>query len=148
MRRNTSIDLLAKIDPSGGLFSCWPYVGSWWHKDGYGYIRKDGKAKLTHRWSYEHHYNVELNPDVKVRHKCDNPACCNPLHLEIGTQGDNVRDMHKRGRFKKGKMRHPWTLSDQQIKQIHELHEKSLSQRAIAKEVGCSQAVVCRYLHA
>lgn len=33
-----------------------------------------------------------------VRHSCDNPPCCNPKHLILGTQGQNVADMIARGR--------------------------------------------------
>ena len=27
-----------------------------------------------------------------VRHKCHNPKCCNPEHLQIGTHKDNWND--------------------------------------------------------
>ena len=45
-KANTSIELLQMIDPFGGLFSCWNYVGKRWHKDGYGYPKRNQKLIL------------------------------------------------------------------------------------------------------
>lgn len=39
---------------------------------------------------------------MQIRHKCDNPSCCNIEHLEIGTAKDNARDKVKRNRSRKG----------------------------------------------
>ena len=38
----------------------------------------------------------EIPKGMVIRHKCDNPNCCNIEHLEIGTQKDNIEDMIKR----------------------------------------------------
>lgn len=39
-----------------------------------------------------------LQPYDYVIHKCDNRLCCNPSHLHIGTQQENVDDMIMKGR--------------------------------------------------
>jgi hypothetical protein len=37
-----------------------------------------------------------------VRHKCDNRACINPEHLELGTYKDNVQDQKRNNTYPTG----------------------------------------------
>ena len=67
---------------------------------GYGAAYVGGKQKLAHRVAYCKAHGIALD-DIQgmvVRHKCDNPPCVNPEHLEIGTYKDNTQDCLTRGR--------------------------------------------------
>lgn len=55
---------------------------------------------LAHRMAFEKAWGYRLRPAQVVRHTCDTPGCINPLHLQLGTQGDNVRDSVERGRHR------------------------------------------------
>lgn len=73
---------------------CWEWQGNRL-PSGYGVIGRGGRGNgsiLTHRAAYE--VACEPIPDgMIVLHSCDNPPCCNPKHLSIGTYADNSQDM-------------------------------------------------------
>lgn len=69
-----------------------------------------------------------------VMHSCDNPLCCNPAHLSIGTQADNLRDMAEKGRRKGEKSPHAKLTEEQALYIKH----SSRSARSIALELGVS----------
>lgn len=92
--------LAAKLVAQG---ECIVYAGYRNH-DGYGKINRLGRVHFAHRWIYQGFYGAV--PDgMKVLHRCDNPPCCNPHHLFLGTQQDNMRDMIKKGRARKADQR-------------------------------------------
>lgn len=64
---------------------------------GYSRITVDGKQILCHRLMWEHE-NGSIPDGMVVMHRCDNPPCCNPEHLTIGSLADNNRDMWAKGR--------------------------------------------------
>ena len=141
-KANTIFDLLKQIDCEAGLIACWPWLGGK-HQDGYGVIRYKGKKHKAHRLFYRY-FIKELSIDAVVRHACDNPACCNPLHLLSGTQADNIADMMIRNRRVQGNS--PFKLTKEQRLKIYELRKQGYSYPKIATIVGCSIASVHRYL--
>lgn len=127
---------------------CWEWSGSKDNK-GYGILSsyKGGASIKAHRLSYEM-ANGEIPSGMVIRHKCDNPTCVNPSHLEIGTQKDNVRDMVARGRMNKKSLEnldHSRALSKEQVKEIESLKFVAANGRGqgvmvkdIAKKYGVS----------
>ena len=78
---------------------CWIWVGARLRSGGYGAMRldHDGATVRVHRVAYEH-FVGSIPSGMCVCHRCDNPTCCNPQHLWLGTRGDNARDSVRKGR--------------------------------------------------
>lgn len=78
---------------------CWEWKRSL-TKGGYGRVSiGGGKMGYAHRESYRA-FKDEIPLGMAVMHSCDNPPCCNPEHLSIGSQKDNMRDCSAKGRVK------------------------------------------------
>lgn len=80
----------------GPTDACWPYMGSR-NASGYGIFSYNRKNLAAHRIAYALSHGGVTPADLIVRHRCDNPPCVNPAHLELGTIADNLRDWRERG---------------------------------------------------
>lgn len=129
------------------LTRCWAWTLKK-DKDGYGnfwYNRKNIKA---HRFSYHLHHPLTMNMnDIKmfVCHRCDNPECCNPEHLFLGTHADNNRDRDEKGRRKiiKGEQNNFAKLTETQVREIREKYaEGVVTQQKLGDEYGVCQAAI------
>ena len=82
----------------GGPDECWPFGSGEFR--GYRTIalgsRADGTI-MAHKFSYQLHHGP-VPTGMVVMHSCDNPPCCNPAHLSLGSYADNAADMHEKGR--------------------------------------------------
>jgi len=80
-----------------GADECWPWTACRNQVTGYGRVSFRGNYYHTHRLAFS---LSRGNPPsgLCVLHHCDNPPCCNPFHLYVGTHGDNARDRENRGR--------------------------------------------------
>lgn len=85
-----------KVDRSGGPNACWPWKAGT-HHFGHGAFRIHKTQVQAHRVAYAL-IEGPVRDDIDVLHTCDNPPCCNPAHLYLGTQADNNRDRTVRGR--------------------------------------------------
>jgi len=76
--------------------SCWEWQAAR-TRSGYGIFSVRGKLTYVHRFSYELHIGP-IPVGYHVCHRCDNPSCCNPDHLFLGTDRENLSDMRDKGR--------------------------------------------------
>lgn len=115
------------------------------HQNPYGVFKK----QKPHRVAYET-WVGPIPEGLIVRHKCDNPPCINPDHLETGTQADNIRDMVERGRYRHGrKYRGPKhvraSLTAKEAEAIRLEHEKGvLTKEMLAEAYGVSRTTIIR----
>ena len=128
--------------------------------DGYGVTWASERLMRAHRVAYA---LVEgpIPEGLEVLHRCDNPPCCNPAHLFIGTKSDNMRDMAAKGRQvmqarperrtygqrtnpPRGEAHYRAKLTDSQVAEIRDRRSGGEGLRLIAERFGISVAHVHR----
>lgn len=123
-------------EPNSG---CWLWLGAVdWDNYGVAWDYELKRNARAHRLVYE--LLVGPIPKGKVLlHRCDNPCCVNPDHLQVGTTADNNADCKAKGRNAAG-VRHP--MNKITAAQALEIRESKLPTRATAAKFGVSQALV------
>lgn len=150
------VKFTSKLSKDGPLHPTHPELGNCWQwtaaKDinGYGRIKIGGRTcpcLLTHRLSWIIHTGT-ISKDDCVLHSCDNPPCCNPSHLFLGTRDDNNQDKIKKGRARHGHLYGEGNpnskLTWDMVNSIREHYRKGESQTSIQKMFGLPQWKVSR----
>lgn len=87
---------LAKLkdDP---VTDCWLWQGSCVKRDGYGRVTVDGRLRNAHRVAWE--MANDPVPEGQVVIPCaHNKACCNPAHLKLADQREQMVENLRKGR--------------------------------------------------
>lgn len=142
MRKRSRWDFWEKV-AKAGPDNCWPWQG---HKtsQGYGRLTAEGRNWWAHRLAYESAKGSlpEWSFEAEVQHSCNNPCCCNPRHLWLGTRKDNMKTASEQGTLsRKGIKNGNFKLVPEQIIAIREDKRPS---RAVAKDYGVEKTQILR----
>lgn len=102
---------------------------------GYGRLAWAGRRWAAHRLAWT---LVHGEPDLPVLHWCDNPPCCEPTHLHLGTKAQNSAEMVGRGRSCRGERRPQAKLTEAQVIELRRDHATGTSLSVLASRFGMS----------
>ena len=131
------------VTPSG----CWEWQGRR-QRQGYGTVdlRKHSwpeRVVMVHRLVYS--ICVEAIPDgLDVLHRCDNPPCCRPDHLFLGSNLDNVADKVAKGRHRSpsGEAHGMARMTAELVMSVRRRAAAGESYASIARDIGFSATQV------
>lgn len=83
------IERLSTYEDRGYSSLCCVFTGTT-NRHGYGQISDRGARWLVHRYVYTQLVGP-IPAGMVIDHLCRVPACCNPAHLEVVTQAENIR---------------------------------------------------------
>lgn len=147
--KNPGSNFWSYVDKSGGEECCWPWTGAKTGK-GYGvheFKWADGKKRDgAHRIALALSLGRYIAKDMHVLHSCDNPPCCNPLHLSEGTRSRNILEAYARNRRKPvnlcGESSPTSKLSLREVNAIRAAYNIGFLNREICQLFGVSRSAI------
>lgn len=118
---------------------CWDWTAGM-DKYGRGRFKLAGDTYFAPRLVWKVVYGTDPLNQL-VCHSCDNPSCCNPAHLFLGTDADNHADRCSKGRGPRGTANGRCKLSEHDVMQIY-LASSDESHESIGQRFGVSRTAV------
>ena len=136
-------NLWAKIQQRGPS-DCWEWTACK-DKDGYGKFQYCGSPSMAHRvvWEFT---RGKIPGGLNVCHHCDNPSCCNPNHLFLGTDRDNMRDKVNKHRLRNQFTDNPALTYEQKLTALAAYRTGLLSLGDIAEVLGVGKTTIARLM--
>jgi hypothetical protein len=133
-----------------GKNGCWRWVG-FIDRDGYGVLgapARKNKNLRAHRVAWLLH-NGPVPPGLWVLHHCDNPPCCNPKHLWVGTPRENALDMIRKNRHgaPKGAKHYAAKLTAAGVRDARKRFKQGETLTALAIEYQVSTSTLGEAVH-
>jgi hypothetical protein len=149
MYRQTETELINRFWTKVNITSedeCWNWIGHSKTPQGSGVAYNGDIATSASRVAYEFTFGKIFN-GLYVLHKCDNNLCCNPKHLYLGTQSQNMCDRESRykGLSKFGR---PSGLSTDDISNIKKMwFNDRIKQEEIGSMFNIDQTTVSKIVN-
>lgn len=128
---------------------CWLW-DAYCDEKGYGRITlPDRSVTRTHRIAYMLHHEKSDLGGLHVLHTCDVPKCCNPFHLFLGTNADNVADKVAKDRQARlrGELAGTSKLTDAIVTAMRVERLTGASIRSLAEKYGTEKSNASDILH-
>lgn len=131
----------------GDTGECWPWLGAR-NRAGYGWFNFLGRPMNASRAAYILTHG-KISGGLLVCHKCDNPPCCNPAHLWLGTDADNAKDRDQKGRTRQGEPKLGEQHSQAKLTRavVLEIVQSSEPDLALGRKYGVSAAAIYNIRH-
>lgn len=121
---------------------CWPWMQALRHRRSpYGAFWIKGKTRPSNRIAYTI-ANGDIPDSLVVCHSCDNSTCCNPKHLFLGTQQENIQDRDRKNHTACGKRQHLSKLTSTSVLSIREQYNNGISRESLRKEYQVSYSTI------
>lgn len=132
----------------GNENECWEWTGAVINekrKMFYGSAFVCGHTFRAHRLAYRL-YNGMFDESLFICHKCDNPKCCNPGHLFLGTAKDNYYDCMGKGRNTRGDKHGGSLLKEIDVKNIRKEFELGDTKKELSKKYKVPYRIIFRII--
>ena len=116
---------------------------------GYAVFGAHGTNFLVARLLLKRKLGRPLEDWEVTRHRCDNKACIEIEHLEVGTSYDNVQDRVRRGRSAdiRGECNPFSKLTEADVLEIRRLYSQGQKQADVARQFGLDRSSVYLIVH-
>lgn len=138
---NKGVKNILYTENDNECWECFSHSKKGGNNNSYVSIRAYGKQTYLHRESYRT-YNGEIPSGMVIMHTCDNPKCCNPKHLKIGTHKDNVDDKVSKNRHTFGETNGMCKLKKEEVLQILEYKKMGNTEQKISELIKTSKSNV------